>query len=181
MPRVRAFVRIGEETAWNGGEQRNIFRRVCRGGERDGRFIRNRGVAFLGTLGTRSPPPGEGRIAGRGGGGGFSGLNAIKVVIRCRRWRFLRDDVDALVCHRATSSRGLHDLLPLPSFRALRFLPPIFLPPSRPSPAPISILTREIFHPRRPSVQFCFLFFLKKQQAVNGYKFTQIFGKLISI
>lgn len=144
MPRVRAFVRIGEETAWNGGEQRNIFRRVCRGGERDGRFIRNRGVAFLGTLGTRSPPPGEGRIAGRGGGGGFSGLNAIKVVIRCRRWRFLRDDVDALVCHRATSSRGLHDLLPLPSFRALRFLPPIFLPPSRPPRANLNFDTRNL-------------------------------------
>lgn len=56
---------------------------------RGGRFIRNRGVTFLGTLATRSPRSGfwEREIVGRGGG--FSGLNAIKVVIRCRR-RFLR-------------------------------------------------------------------------------------------
>lgn len=55
---------------------------------------------------------------------------------------FLRDDVDALVCHRATSSRGLHDLLPLPSFRALRFLPAIFFPPTPPPRADLNFDTR---------------------------------------
>lgn len=107
-----------------------------------GRFIRNRGVAFLGTLGTRSPV-GEGSLAGVPERG--LGLNAIKVVIRCR-WRFLRDDVDVLVCHRATSSRGLHDLLPFPSFRAFRFLSAIFFPLPRALPA-IQFYTRS-FNPR---------------------------------
>lgn len=133
----------------------------------DGRFIRNRGVAFLGTLGTHDHRQRGWRFGRRQdrwqegeGGGGFSGLNAIKAVIRCRRWRFLRDDVDALVCHRATSSRGLHDLLPLPSFRALRFLPAIFFPPTPPPRADLNFDTR-------PSILvaailfFLFFFFVK--------------------
>lgn len=65
MPRVRAFIRIGEKPLGT-AESKEIYlggfveEGVERG--RDGRFIRNRGVAFLGTLGTRSPlPPGFGR------------------------------------------------------------------------------------------------------------------------